>query len=357
MVVLNELNERSREVFRHIVEAFVSTGEPIGSRTVSRRLSAPLSPATIRNVMADLEEAGLLYSPHTSAGRLPTESGLRLFVDGLLEIGNLTADERATIASDCAKAGRNVDELLSEASGTLSELSSCAGVVLAPKYDAPLKHVEFVSLAPGRAMVVMVGETGSVENRVVTVPAGMSPATLTQAANYLNARLAGHTLEEALTSIRRDLEEHRSELDELTKRVVELGLASWAGGDAGGNLIVRGHANLLKDVTAVSDLERIRSLFDLLETKQDLARLVELTQGADGVKIFIGAESELFGLTNCAMVVAPLAGGQTDFVGAIGVIGPTRLNYARIIPMVDYTAEVVGRLLGYPREVTGNYGT
>ena len=230
-------------------------------------------------------------------------------------------------------------------------------MVLAPKYDAPLKHVEFVSLAPGRAMVIMVGETGSVENRVVKVPAGMSPATLTQAANYLNARLTGLTLEEALTSIRRELEEHRSELDELTKRVVELGLASWAGGDAGGNLIVRGHANLLKDVTAVSDLERIRSLFDLLETKQDLARLVELTQGADGVKIFIGAESELFGLTNCAMVVAPLAGGQTNFVGAIGVIGPTRLNYARIIPMVDYTAEVVSRLLGYPREVSGKYGT
>ncbi len=358
MAIINELNERSREIFRHIVEAYVTTGEPIGSRTISRRLNSVLSPATIRNTMADLEEAGLLYAPHTSAGRLPTDSGLRLFVDGLLEIGNLTPEERATITDDCGHAGRNVEELLTEATGTLSGLSSCAGlVVVAPKYDVPLKHVEFASLEPGRALVVMVGESGSVENRVIEVPVGMTRAALTQAANYLNARLAGRTLDEALISIKRELDEHRDALDELSKGVVEAGLASWAGGEVGGNLIVRGHANLLKDVTALSDLERIRGLFDLLETKEDVARLVELTQGADGVKIFIGAESELFALTNCSLVVAPFADGQSHFVGAIGVIGPTRLNYARIIPMVDYTAKVVGRLLGYPREVNGTYGT
>ena len=344
--MIHELSERSREIFRHIVEAYVDTGEPIGSRTLSRRLNASLSPATIRNVMADLEDAGLLYAPHASAGRMPTESGLRLFVDGLLEVGNVSPEERDTIDRQCDGLGRNVEELLTEATGLLSGLSSCAGMVLAPKLEVPLKHVEFVALTPGRALVVLVAENGAVENRVIEVPVGMTPATLAQATNYLNARLSGRTLEEARSLIQREFDEHSAQLDQLTKQVVEAGLATWAGGKEDGMLIVRGQANLLNDVTVLGDLERIRHLFDVLETKKDLMRLLELAQGAEGVKIFIGAECELFGLSGCSMILSPMSGKDACFVGAIGVIGPTHLNYARIIPMVDYTAKVVGRLLG-----------
>ena len=346
MVLLNEINERSQDILRHIVEAYVDTGGPVGSRTLSRRLNPSLSPATIRNVMADLEDAGLLYAPHTSAGRLPTESGLKLFVDGLLEVGNVSPEERAAIDGQCAGAGRNFEEMLSEATTLLSGLSSCAGVVLAPKSEAPLKYVEFVPLSPGRALVVIVTESGLVENRVIDVPAGMTPAALVEATNYVNAHIHGRTFDEARQAIQRELDEHTVQLDALTKRVVEAGLATWAGDDERGILIVRGQANLLNDVTAVSDLERIRRLFDLLDTRKDLMRLLELAQGAEGVKIFIGAESDEFGLAGSSVVLAPMPGENAHFVGAIGVIGPTHLNYARIIPMVDYTAKVVGRLLG-----------
>ncbi len=346
MAVIHELNERSREIFRHIVEAYVDTGEPVGSRTLSRRLNSTLSPATVRNVMADLEDAGLLFAPHTSAGRMPTESGLRLFVDGLLEVGNLSPDERSTIDQRCVSAGRNYEEVLTEASGLLSGLSSCAGVVLAPKMEVPLKHVEFVPLTPVRALLVLVAENGDVENRIIDVPAGMTPSALTRATNYLNSRLTGRTLDEALKETQRELDAHSAQLDELTARVVEAGLATWAGDEGTGTLIVRGQANLLNDITALSELERIRNLFDLLETKRDLMRLLEVAQGAEGVKIFIGAESELFGLSGCSTVLAPVSDTGSRFVGAIGVIGPRHLNYARIVPMVDYTAKVLGRLLG-----------
>lgn len=343
--MLHELNERSREIFRHIVEAYIAHGEPIGSRTLSRRLNSALSPATIRNVMADLEELGLLQAPHTSAGRMPTERGLRLFVDGILEVGNLSPEEREMIDRECEGLGRNLEEILGEATGMLSGLSSCAGVVLAPKTEVPLKHIEFVSLTPGRALVVLVTGTGAVENRVIDVPTGMPPSTLAQATNYLSSRLAGRTIEEARAAIQRELDEHTAQLDALTERVVQAGLATWAGDDEDGILIVRGHSHLLNDVTAVSDLERIRQLFDLLEAKKDLMQLLELTQGAEGVKIFIGAENALFGLSGCSTVLAPVQDEDSRFIGAIGVIGPTHLNYARVIPMVDYTARVVGRLL------------
>jgi heat-inducible transcriptional repressor len=344
--MIHELNERSREIFRGIVDAYVGTGEPVGSRTLARRLNSSLSPATIRNVMADLEEAGLLFAPHTSAGRAPTESGLRLFVDGLLEVGNLSTEERVAIDQQCEGAGRSFSDLLGEATSLLSGLSSCAGVVLAPKSEVALKHVEFVSLAPGRALVVLVSENGVVENRAIDVPVGMTPATLIEATNYLNSRLAGRTLEEAQATVKRELDEHSAQIDALSKQVIEAGLATWAGDTVGGTLIVRGQANLLNDVTALNDLERIRHLFDLFERKKDLMRLLDLTHGAEGVKIYIGAESELFGLAGCSTVLAPLSDSDARFVGAIGVIGPTHLNYARIVPMVDYTAKVVGRILG-----------
>ena len=327
------MTERSREILRLIIDAYVETGAPVGSRTLSRRLGMELSAATIRNVMADLEELGLLMAPHTSAGRLPTEQGLRLYVHGLLE-------------SQCAGAGRSVSELLNEAGTLLSSLSRCAGLVVAPALDESLKHIEFVSLGPGRALVVLVTQSGQVENRIIDVPVGLPPSSLVEASNFLSANVLGRTLSEAQRQIVQDLEDQRAQLDEAVSRLVQTGLATWSSGIGGGALIVRGQSHLLNDINAIEDLERVRHLFAALERKESLLRLLDLTDHAEGVQIFIGAENELFGLSGCTLVISPYANAQQQIVGAIGVIGPTRLDYARIIPIVDYTAKVVGRLLG-----------
>jgi heat-inducible transcriptional repressor len=341
---VRDLSERSREVFRHIVAAYVESGEPVGSRTISRRLGMALSPATIRNVMADLEDAGLLYAPHTSAGRLPTDLGLRLFVHGLLELGRLTDAERQSIEGQCAAVGRSLPDVLAQATDALAGLSRCAGLVMAPKSDRALRHIEFVHLGPGRALVVIVTDDGLVENRIIDVPMGLPASSLIEASNFLSARLVGRTIAEAKQAIGVELSAQRAELDLLTQKVVEAGLASWA--PTGGALIIRGQAQLLDDVTALSDLERIRSLFSALEKKEALARLLEAAETAEGVQIYIGAESELFGLSGCSLVVAPYRNGQQRIVGAVGVIGPTRIDYARVIPMVDYTAQLIGRMIG-----------
>src|SRR5246127_1260101 len=344
--LINELTERSREIFRVIVDGYVATGDPVGSRPLSRRLGQNLSPATIRNVMADLEEVGLLYSPHTSAGRLPTEAGLRLFVHGLLEIGGLAEDERRSMESLCVARGKTLPQALEEATTALSGLSHCAGIVVVPNQDRPLKHIEFVYLGPRRALVVLVTEDGLVENRVIEVPAGLPPAALVSASNYLNARLIGRTIEEAKAEIAQEITSNKIQLDELTSKLVAAGLANWAGGDEGSALIVRGQANLLEDVTALADLERLRTLFEMLETRETMLRLLDASKQGAGVQIFIGADNRLFGVAGCSMVIAPYQNSREQNVGAIGVIGPTRINYARIIPMVDYTAKMIGRLIG-----------
>ncbi len=325
----------------------MQTGEPVGSRTVSKLLENSLSPASIRNVMADLEDMGLLHSPHTSAGRMPTEAGLRLFIDGVMEIGDLPAEERKVIDNKCEEQGRKFDDLMNEASGMISGLSGCASLVFAPKADSPLKHIEFVNLSPGRSLVIMVMENGLVENRIIQTPHDIPPSALVQASNYLSAKLVGQTVGGGLEDIAQELENHRTQLDELTTHVVQTGLAEWAGGSSdSGSLIVRGQAHLLNDISAVADLERIRSLFEALETKETLLKLLTLADSADGVQIFIGSDNPLFSVSGCSMVVAPFHDGHQKIVGAIGVIGPTRINYARIIPMVDYTSKVIGRLIG-----------
>jgi len=344
--MITEFSDRTRDIFRHIVDAYMETGEPVGSRTVSKLLDMSLSPATIRNVMADLEDAGLLFSPHASAGRLPTEAGLKLFVDGLLEVGNLTADERRDIEGLCAAAGQSVDGMMEQISTTLSGLSGCAGLVLAPKASSPLRHIEFVYLSPGRALVVLVAENGVVENRIIETPRTLSPSALVEATNYLSARLVGRTLGEANDEIISELEAHNAELDQLTERVVEAGLATWAGHESERRLIVRGRANLLDDVTAAADLERIRGLFKALETKDAMLKMISLADTAEGVQIFIGSDSQLFGLSGCSMIVGSYQNSQNHVLGAIGVIGPTRMDYARIIPMVDFTAKLIGRIIG-----------
>ncbi|MCW2308698.1 heat-inducible transcriptional repressor HrcA [Rhodobium gokarnense] len=348
-ISLKDLDARSRDIFKQIVESYLETGEPVGSRNLSRLLPMALSPASVRNVMADLEHLGLIFAPHVSAGRLPTEQGLRFFVDALLEVGDLSSDERKRIEADMQAAGadRSVESLLTEASQTLSGLSRGAGVVLTHKSDMRVKHIEFVRLEPTRSLVILVGEDGSVENRIIELPAGLPASALTEATNYLNAQIRGKTLADARAEIERRRAEAQAEVDALTRRIVDEGLASWSGAskDSPGQLIVRGRANLLEDVRAQEDLERIRRLFDELETKQELIHLLGSAERGDGVRIFIGSENNLFSLSGSSLVVAPYRDTEQRIIGVLGVIGPTRLNYGRIIPMVDYTAKVVGKLL------------
>lgn len=343
--VFEELNDRSREVFRHIVDSYMQTGDPVGSRTLSRQLQPSLSPATIRNVMADLEDLGLLHAPHTSAGRLPTQLGLRLFIDGFMEVGRLSAGERSSLEAAAETQGRSMRDVLTRASESLSGLSACASLVMAPTSDAPVKHVEFVPISPGKVLAVIVSSSGAVENRLLTVPPGTPHSAFQEASNYLNARLMGRTIAETRAVIDEELTHMRSELHTLTQSLVEQGLAELGGEESRPNLIVRGRSNLLGNVAAVEDLNRVRDLFDLLEQKESLINLLDLTDGSQGVQIFIGTENKLFDMSGCSLVVAPYQDSEARVVGAIGVIGPTRLNYGRIIPMVDYTAQVVSRLL------------
>ncbi|GIL02858.1 MAG: heat-inducible transcription repressor HrcA [Alphaproteobacteria bacterium] len=346
---IEELDQRSRDVFRSIVDSYLATGEPTGSRTLSRALPLNLSPATIRNVMQDLELLGLIYAPHTSAGRLPTEIGMRFFVDSFLEIGDLTSEERNAIEAkvQAASRGRTLENVLAEAGQALSGLTHTAALVVTTKSDLRLKHIEFIRLDPVRALVVIVGENGLVENRIIALPPGVTASTLIEAANYINAKIAGRTIGEAKSELAQLQAAARRELDKLADGLVAAGIAVWAGTseEDPGTLIVSGHANLLGDVKTADSLERIRMLFDELEAKENFFKLLELTEDGEGVRIFIGSENKLFSLSGSALVVAPYRGRDQKVIGALGIVGPTRLNYARIVPMVDFTARVVTQLL------------
>jgi heat-inducible transcriptional repressor len=348
-VSLAQLDERSREIFRQIIESYLATGEPVGSRNISRLIPMTLSPASVRNVMADLEALGLVYAPHTSAGRLPTEFGLRFFVDAMMEIGDLSGGDRQAIEAQVrAIRGGALDDVLAEASQLLSGLSHGAGVVTTATTNVRLKQIEFVRLEPGKALVVLVSDDGQVENRLLDLPRDLPASSLVEATNFLNARIRGKTLGEARADLEQALLAARAELDELTKKVVAAGLASWSGGDtADRRLIVRGHAKLLEDLKAMEDLERVRLLFDDLETKRGVIDLLGKAEGAEGLRIFIGSENKLFSLSGSSTIIAPYRDGAGRVVGVLGVIGPTRLNYARVVPMVDYTAKVVSRVLGH----------
>jgi heat-inducible transcriptional repressor len=346
---LAQLNERSREIFRQIVESYLATGEPVGSRNLSRLINVPLSPASVRNVMSDLEQLGLIYAPHTSAGRLPTELGLRFFVDALMQLGDLTEPERQSIQAQLASVGQaqSVESALGEALTRLSGLTRAAAVVLTTKSNVRLKHIEFVRLEPERALVILVAEDGQVENRVLAVPAGVPSSALVEASNFLNSRIRGRTLAEFRVELETALAQDRAELDLLTQKVIEAGIASWSGGSNDERqLIVRGHGNLLEDLHALDDLERVRLLFEDLETKRGVVDLLGRAETAEGVRIFIGSENKLFSLSGSSTIIAPYSDGAGHIVGVLGVIGPTRLNYARVIPMVDYTARVMSRMLG-----------
>ncbi|MBW7921637.1 MAG: heat-inducible transcriptional repressor HrcA [Rubellimicrobium sp.] len=344
---LEELNDRSREVLRRVVEGYLDTGAPVGSRTLSRAMREHLSPATIRNVMQDLEFLGLLDSPHVSAGRLPTQQGLRLFVDGLLEMRNLDAGDRQKLEETLDLPGGDVASVLDRVGAALSEVTKGASLVLAPKHEAaPIRHVEFVSLAPDRALVVLVFADGQVENRLFQPPPGQTPSSMREAANFINAVAEGKTLAELHTAMAREIGTRRQEIDSLARELVESGLALWVDqGEATERLIVRGTGNLLAEADAQADIERIRSLFDELEKKKDITQFLELAEKGDGVRIFIGSENKVFSLSGSSLVVSPYMNADRRIIGAVGVIGPTRLNYGRIVPIVDYTAQLVGRIL------------
>jgi heat-inducible transcriptional repressor len=340
-----DLNLRSKDILKHIIEAYVETGEPVGSRTLSHRLGLTLSPATIRNVMSDLEDAGYLYSPHTSAGRLPTDSGLRFFINGLLEVGDISTFDRSELEAKCALKEKSLNHVLEEAIKTLSGLTKCAGLVLAPKGEVALKHVEFLALGPERGLTILVTQDGNVENRLIDLPEGILPSTLVEASNYLNAKLVGKTLTQAKEILQAELMVQKGELEQLIAKLVQDGVGTWYTGESKGLLIVKGQGNLLQDVTEVEELGRVKALFDLLETQDSLLELLDASIIAQGVQIFIGSENPLFNTSGCSLIVAPYKNSLQKVIGAIGVIGPSRLNYARVIPMVDYTAKLIGKLL------------
>jgi heat-inducible transcriptional repressor len=347
------LDDRSREIFRRIVESYLDTGEPLGSRNLSRLLPMSLSPASVRNVMSDLEELGLIYAPHVSAGRMPTQTGLRFFVDAFMQVGDLSVDERASIDRQIRSVDRDrpMESLMLEATRMLSGVSRGAGIVITTKNDPILKHVEFIRLEPTKALAILVGEHNQVENRIIDLPAGVTSSQLVEAANFLNAHLAGQTLPELRTQLTSLKEQVQTELDALSQDLVQRGLAVWAGDSDEGKparLIVRGRANLLEGLAGTEDIDRLRLLFDDLEKKDSLIEILDLAETGPGVRIFIGSENKLFSLSGSSLIVAPYRDEEERIIGAVGVIGPTRLNYSRIVPMVDYTAQLLSRMTRNP---------
>ena len=343
--IMEELNDRSREVFRRVVEAYLETGTPVGSRSLTRTLSENVSAATIRNVMQDLEFLGLLGSPHISAGRVPTQAGLRMFVDGLLEVSDLSGEDREKIDQTLGDEKADVSALLDRVGAALSGVTRGASLVLTPKHEAPIRHIEFLSLGPDRALVVLVFADGHVENRIFQPPVGQTPSSMREAANFINSIAEGKTLSELGRAAAVEISRRRQEIDGLARGLVESGMAVWENqGETTERLIVRGRSNLLEGAET-QDLERIRTLFDDLERTRDIADFLELAEGGEGVRIFIGSENKLFSLSGSSLVVSPYMNADRKIIGAVGVIGPTRLNYGRIVPIVNYTAQLVGRLM------------
>ena len=342
---ITELDSRTREIFRLVVEGFIASGQPVGSKTLAGGGGLNLSPASIRSVLHQLESLGLLAAPHTSAGRLPTEKGLRLFVDGMMQVAEPTAEERAVIERQVSQPGP-IEAALAATTAVLSDLSACAGVVMVPRLDPRLVQLQLVQLSADQALAVLVGSDGGVENRVVQLPAGTPSSALEQASNYITAHLGGRTLAQTLQAIRVDIASGRSALDAASRDLVERGLAVWSA-DAAQRpvLIVRGQANLL-DEHALTDLDRVRLLLDDLENKQTVADLLDSARDAQSTRIFIGAENRLFALSGSSVIASPYRDRDGRVVGVVGVIGPTRLNYARLVPMVDFTAQSLGKLIG-----------
>jgi len=348
--MIPELNDRSRQIFRLIVDSYLAGGDPIGSRTIAQKLEqhvgVSLSAATIRNVMSDLEGTGLLYAPHISAGRLPTPQGLRLYIDGLMEIGNLAESDRHQIEIQCTTSGQSMTQMMERAGTLQAGLSDGAGIVIAPKTEKPVKQIQFVKLDEGRVLIVLVMQDGMIENRVMYVDTDIPASALIMASNYLNDRLRGRTMDAVRAEIIKEIQENQAMLDGISPAPVRQGLAVPPANTPEGHIIIRGQSSLLQDVRAIEDLERARGLFAALEEQETIARLLDATNDADGIQIFIGTESQTFQHAGWSMVMSPYRSGEGQLIGAIGVIGPTRLNYGRIIPIVDYTSRIMEKIIG-----------
>lgn len=350
--MIPELNERSRTIFRYIVDTYLNTGLPVGSRTISAHSGLQLSPASIRNTMADLEDFGLLYAPHISAGRMPTDLGLRLYIDGLMQIGGLSREERTAIEATCNAEGRSLSDVLEQSSQLLSGLSSCASLVIAPKTDNPVKQIQFVALQPRKILIILVLQNGLVENRVMDIEHDINESALVAASNYLNSKLQGNNLHDVEDDIRKDIKDHQNQLDDITKKLVEAGLALPGDGAKMGHIIVHGQSKLLEDVKALEDLERARTILGYLEEQKNMLSLLKSVEDAQGVQIYIGTENTIFDQSGWSLIISPYKDSTEKIIGAIGVIGPTRLSYDRVIPMVDYTSQLVSRLVGANEDQT-----
>ena len=338
-----ELDKRSKEIFSLIVDDYVNTGEPMGSRRLAFKLDEKLSPASVRNVMSDLQDAGLITSSHSSAGRFPTDVGMQFFVDGLLQVGRLSPIECSDIKKKFLDNPRNFDQMYDDAIHMLSGLSDCAGLVLAPKLEGGMKHIEFVPLGKEQALVIMVSETGLIENRMIKIPKGLPGSVLIEITNYLNSRLKGRSLSESQKIIYNEIKTHKEDIDNVSKKLIDQGIACWADVNKKNKLILTGTSKLLEDVTALEQLENIRTLIERLENKENLMGIIEETLEAEGLQIFIGSENSLFGMTGCSTIISPFKNKNKEIIGAIGVVGPMRINYAKIIPVVDYTAKLLGK--------------
>lgn len=337
----NILDERSQQIFELIVNSYIADGEPVGSTIVSQRLIQKLSPATIRNVMARLEHMGLLYSPHTSAGRLPTPEGLKLFVHGFLEIGDITPQEATHLDQYLKGSSKTLDDLLNDATTALSGLSKCTGLVMAPRHNAALRHMEFMPISTTQCLVVMVTVDGIVENRIIDMPFGTLPYQLEEAGNYLCSKLVGRTLDETKEAVLLELDFERGKLHHLASEMVQKGLAVWSNTTGEPHLIVRGQSNLLSAAKNKEDIAHIQRIFETLEAKEDVLDLLDAAQKGEGIQIFMGSDNPLFEAAGCSMITAPYKNSQNKIIGAIGVVGPASLNYGRIIPMVNYTAALI----------------
>lgn len=338
-----DLDLRARRVLRTLIAQYLVDGEPVGSRTLAKSSGLHVSPATIRNIMSDLEDVGLVSSPHTSAGRVPTPRGLRLFVDSLIELKPLPAEEMARLQSEMPRQPATTRDLLDSTSVLLSAVTHFVGVVTVPRQaDFPLRHIDFVALPDARVLVILVFADNQVQNRVVQLAKPLPASTLGQAANYLNSHFVGLRLDDIRAHLLRELRAAGSELNRMLSNAVDLAAASFAP-DGEADVVLSGQTNLM-GYQELSDLDRLRDLFDTFQRKRDLLQLMEICARAPGVRLFIGEESGYSALDGCSVVTAPY-GASGRVLGSVGVIGPTRMAYAKVIPVVQATADLLSDAL------------
>lgn len=336
------LSERSRHILEAIIEDYIISAEPVGSRTLSRRHGLSLSPASVRNVMADLEEMGFLTSPHTSAGRVPTEKAYRFYVDSLVGSSRIAREEREEIRKRCSLTGRDIGEVLKETSRMLSSISHYMGIVVAPRFTANVfRHIEFLKLGGKRLLAIFVSQSGTVQNKIIETDKELQFADLTRMSNYLDDLLKGLTIMQVKNRILEEMQEEKIRYDALLARALKLSQQTLEGTDA--EVFIEGQANIMEQ-PEFADVAKMKEIIRAFEEKGQLLALLERSMAAEGVQIFIGSESHLNRMTGMSLVTSTYMTGKNT-LGILGVIGPTRMGYAKVIPIVDYTARQVSRLL------------